>query len=548
MTTRLEPREHREALAWGAAVALATSLPYLVGWLAAPEDRYFLGFVLNAMDQNTYFMWMTQAADGELLLRNLYTSIPHEGAMLSLIFLLGGGLGKALGSLDVAYQVLRVGAVLLLAWALWLFVATFAAERPQRRWIFLLALVGAGFGWVWNLQRLLAGDFGGTVTDAELLTRPFDLWVPEGYVFFSMLVMPHFTAAIALLLLTVRWAALGLAGDRMGLTGLAGLMCVGLSFVHPYDVLIALGLVFAVAGLNTLRTRHIDWRVWRHPLLLLAVSVGPIAYNWWILHDNPGMQAWLVQNKSASPSPLSYLAGYGLLLAGALGFAFTRVRDWGRDLAPWQWLVAWLLILPFALYAPIDFQRRLAIGASVPLAVATGLLVWEWVRTRPGLLRPGLRASVLLVLLGIAGLTSAFHWMNSFRKALDHEGELFADRAVTEALAWVGRQPGARDGTLLAGWEIGNSAPRFSGLATVIGSRGQTGNFDRVLAESRAFYAGALSDREMAGFLDAHRTAWVLVADGEPQRPAAGLDARLAALGWRLAYSGDDGGVRVLGR
>jgi len=87
MNYRLEREERLEALGWGLLLALVTSLPYLLGYMASPAEKYFLGFVLNPADQNTYFMWMSQVASGEILLQNRYTSIPHEGAVLNFVFL-----------------------------------------------------------------------------------------------------------------------------------------------------------------------------------------------------------------------------------------------------------------------------------------------------------------------------------------------------------------------------------------------------------------------------------------------------------------------------
>ena len=83
-----------------------------------------------------------------VLLRNLYTSIPHDGAMLNLVFLAAGWTGRLLGSLDLAYQLMRVLAVVMLAWSVWLFVATFTDLRERRRWLFLAVVFGAGIGWM----------------------------------------------------------------------------------------------------------------------------------------------------------------------------------------------------------------------------------------------------------------------------------------------------------------------------------------------------------------------------------------------------------------
>ena len=544
MNYRLEHAEHREALGWGILLALATTLPYLLGYLGSPAGKYFLGFVLNPADQNTYFMWMTQVASGEVLLRNLYTSIPHDGAMLNLVFLATGWVGRMLGSLDLAYQLLRVLAVVLLAWSAWLFVATFAASRAQRRWLFLAVVFGAGIGWIWNLYRLVNGDFGGLVSDTELLSRPLDLWVPEGYVFYSMLVMPHFSVAIALLLLTVRCAAIGLADNRLGMTATAGLLCFALSFVHPYDVLIALGLAGGVATLYSLRQRAISRTVWRHVGLLLLLGSGPVLYNYWILNNNPGMQAWLVQNHSASPAPVSYLAGYGLLLIGAVLYTVKNRHELGNNLSPLQWLFAWLLILPLALYAPIDFQRRLVIGAVAPLAVLSMLLLLDWLEEQRFSARRASTATLAVMLL-LVSLSSGFHWLNSFRKAADHGGELFVESGMVEALRAIADAPTA-DGTVLARFETGNHVPRFSGRTTVIGSRGQTGNFDQVRASTEAFYRGDMSDEQMAAFLSKQRVSWILIGPHEAAIMAAGTRQRLEKLDLQSWYTDRHGRYEIL--
>ena len=544
MNYALKREERREALGWGLLLALVTSLPYLLGYVASPAEKYFLGFVLNPADQNTYFMWMSQVASGELLLHNLYTSIPHEGAVLNLVFLVAGWTGKLLGSLDVAYQLLRLVAVVVLAWSVWLFVATFTASRERRRWLFLTVVFGAGIGWVWNLYRLWNGDFGGVVSDTELLSRPLDMWVPEGYVFYSMLVMPHFSLAIALLLLTVRCAAIGLADNRLAMTATAGLLCFALSFVHPYDVLIALGLACGVAALYSLRQRTLSRIVWRHIGLLLLLGSGPVLYNYWILNNNPGMQAWLVQNHSASPLPVSYLAGYGLLLIGAVWYTVKHRHELGTDLAPVQWLYAWLLILPLALYAPIDFQRRLVIGAVAPLAVLSMLQLLDWLGERRFTARRASTATLALVLVLVSS-SSTFHWLNSFRKTADHAGELFVESGLVEALQAIAEAPTVH-GTVLARFETGNHVPRFTGRATVIGSRGQTGNFDRVRASTESFYRGDMSDERMAAFLNEQRVRWVVIGPHEAAIMADDTRQRLAKLDLKTWYSDGDGNYEVL--
>ncbi len=506
----LSRKEHFEAISWGIILAIFTSLPYITGYISSPDNKYFLGFVLNPGDSNTYFMWMTQVSGGAIFLKNLYTSIPHDGAMLNFVFVFAGWLAKIFNSLDLAYQLLRVIAVITLTWSSWYFTALFFENTERRRWAVLLVVFGSGLGWTWNIYRLFSGDYGNTIVDTDLLNRPLDLWVPEGYVFYSMLVMPHFTLAIAFLMLTVRYAASGLLQNNIIHTATAGVFCFVLSFVHPYDVLIALGLTGTVTALFSWQQRKIDLNIWRHVILLFMISVGPILYNYWILHSNPGMNAWLVQNKSGSPAPWSYISGYGLLLLGALAYLIQNRRQIGRDLSPTQWLFAWLLLLPLALYAPIDFQRRLVIGASIPLALLTILWIFAYLDSAKTAQRKK-HALILIAAIAFMSLSSAFHWLNSFRKATDYNGEMFIDRELAKTLEIISLIENPQDLTVMSRFSIGNHIPRFTGKTTVIGSRGQTGNFDYLLEKTNDFFEGQLPLDDANQLLKQQRVGWLVL-------------------------------------
>src|SRR3989442_11142723 len=80
---------------WIAAIAVATlaSLPYLLLWAITPPDKVFWGFVNNPDDHCVYLAWMRQAEQGQLFLRNLFTSDPQSGLTINLFFLLLGLLG-----------------------------------------------------------------------------------------------------------------------------------------------------------------------------------------------------------------------------------------------------------------------------------------------------------------------------------------------------------------------------------------------------------------------------------------------------------------------
>lgn len=527
-------------------VALLAFLPYLFGYLTTPEDSYYLGFVLNAKDQNTYFMWMTQVASGEIFLKNLYTSIPHDGALLNLYFILFALPARLFGwSLDVCYQLARVCSSLALGLSSYAFVALFF-HRGVRRWTaWATVLFSAGFGWFTKLLDFMSGNYGGPFSAEALLREPIDMWVPEAYPWFALLIMPHFAMALALFLLTLRWITLGILSDNIRKTASAGCCLFILSFVHPYDVIVLYAIIFGVAVALSASDRVLQWQRWRHVLVAYTIATTPIVYNYLILNHNPGMRAWLVQNISISPPPLSYVLGFGIPLVFGVMWLSTFLHRADRLHPPWLFVAAWMVLAPLLLYAPIAFQRRLAVGMSVPLAVAMVAFLYEWVERRPWSAR--LRASLIRGLIITACLTSVFHGLNSFRKVADRTGENYISLAHVEALERVRTADGS--GTVLSSVTTGNMVPRFSGRAAVIGSRGQTGDFGSVLNSVQAFYAGEMTEDERARFLNQHRVEFIYYGSDERQLDREEtLEGLLRGSGWEEWTTTGNGEVKVFRR
>ena len=475
--------------------------------------------------------------------------IPHDGAMLNLYFILVGLPARWFGwSLDTCYQLARVLSSVALGLSCYAFAALFF-PRGHRRWIAWFAVMfTAGLGWFTSLLRLVRGDYGGELSAEEMLLKPVDTWIPEVFPAFSIAIMPHFSMALACLLLTLRWTALGMLGDRIRTSLLAGCTLFLLSFVHPYDVLVLYAIVFGAALVLMFTMSGITWRPWRHVALIFGIATPPIVYNYLILNQNAGMRAWLEQNRSASPGPYAYAVGFGipLLLAIVWSAGFWRERkQWRR---PQLFLAIWILLAPFLLYAPVSFQRRLVIGLSAPFAVSMVLLLYAWVERRTW--RPWLRESVVVGVVLAASLTTLFHGLNGYRKVADRGGENYLPLAEVEALEAIRRETAAsptEHGTVLSSFRTGNTVPRFTGLAAVIGSRGQTGDFDRVLQEMRAFYSGETDAPTRHDFLIRHRVEYVYCGPTEKAfDPNGGLVTALQEEEWTVWRTSPDDGIQIL--
>ena len=66
------------------ALAIASSLPYLIAWVATPEGAHFTGLIFNPQDGNSYIAKMRQGLAGSWTFRLPYTPEPHDGAPMFL--------------------------------------------------------------------------------------------------------------------------------------------------------------------------------------------------------------------------------------------------------------------------------------------------------------------------------------------------------------------------------------------------------------------------------------------------------------------------------
>jgi hypothetical protein len=468
--TAISRQEWRWVAVRATAVILVSALPYLIAWWTTPADLFYTGFLTNPEDGHSYLAKMLQGARGQWLFHLPYTAEPHRGEFLFTYYLALGHLARWTGLPPIlVFHSARLvnGFVLLLV--LYVAVAQVTPDRSQRRFAFNLIALGSGFGWLAVLLR------GMTV----------DLWVPEGYVFYSLLANPHFPLAIACMLTALLcsvapWGVRGVrarTGWAWRLLGTA-LSAAALGLVQP------LGLLVVGAALGSYTA--ILWVQRRRPPereiasgLALALAGGPFVANAYLASSrNPAFAAWSTLNQTPSPPPWNYALGYGIVLLLALvGFrvALRRRRD-----SDWL-LVAWAASTAALLYLPFDLQRRLVMGWIVPLGLLATL---GWTRLLERQRWQFLRAPLVWAL---AGMTHLFVLVIALAGALAHHPALYLKEDERAGLSWLAENaaPGA---LVLAGPETGLYVPAWSGQRVWYGHRFETVDAERRRAQVEAFY------------------------------------------------------------
>ncbi|MBI3158866.1 MAG: hypothetical protein HYZ26_04635 [Chloroflexi bacterium] len=486
---------------------LALGLPYLYAARVAGQGYAFGGLLVNPPDGNTYLAKMRQGWRGEWLFTLPYNYETGAGALINLPYIFLGHLARWLGlPLALTFHAARLAAAAFLLWALYRFLAALFPVGPGRRWAFLLAAFGSGFGWL----AALAGGF-----------TP-DLWVGEAYPFLGAYSNVHFPLGLGLqlLLLTPEETPLTLRRG-LGLVGLAALLALVSAFSVP-----VVAAVWGGLWLWRLARRQPARLAFRHALLS-GLGGGPVLlYDLWAIRRDPLLAGWSGQNVTTLPPGWELLVAFSPALLLALPGAFGALRRAGDA---WQLPAVWALVCPLLAAVPFALQRRFLVGYFVPLAALAVYALGEYVsesaarRTRWTVFVLAVPTNVLLL------LSSAFG-------AQTRAPELYLTQGERAAFAWLEANTlaGAR---LLAGPETGLFVPVYTDARVYYGHPFETVEAGRKAAELEAFYAAP--DPEFLARLGAEYLFY------GPRERALGPPPDLAGL--RLVYERDDVAIYAVG-
>lgn len=454
------------ALGLAAGVVALTFAPYIVGWLRQTPETIFGGILFNSIDANAYLAIMQGGRRGEWLLRLPFSAESHAPLFLYEFYILLGQFSAWTRAPVIAvYHLARAVGGMWALWAAYEYLCAHILESAARRVAYVLVCTGSGFGWL--TQALFPAGPGGI--------SPIDFWLMDAYVFFSVLLVPHFAFAwgLALYILT----ALGRTAFefRRYDTAAQALVCgLGLTVVHP-KLAPAIGIVASASAILAMWRRPDR----RQPVLatLAAAGVGmliPAAYYVYASQSNPVFVTLARQDITMSPPFVFYVLGYGVV-----GF-LAVLGAWKSGAMSRAWLmIVWPAMAALMLYAPVQIQRRFVLGLQVPLAGLAGMglvnvllpalrrwaasqRISRWYSPRR------LRLLFLNVMFAFAGLSNWLLVAGYSLAAWERSPSMFVSSDLAEAADWLGANAGTNDLTLTA-YPSGNYLPARSGARTCIG-------------------------------------------------------------------------------
>jgi len=501
--------ERRWIITVALVLLIAGNLPYLAATVARPEGYLFTGLLVNPLDGHSYIAKMRQGLAGSWRFRLAFTPETHPGAYLFLAHIALGHLARWTSlPLIVVYHGARILAGMFLLAVLYAFVAMYEESRERRRMAFLIAATSAGLGWLVS----------------PLTGRPSpDLWVPEAFVFYSLLANFHFPLSIALMLAIM--VALARPGREPGVreTFFAVLASVGLGVLQPFAVIpvyaaLSLRLVLRLIPWPLgVRRESLPWRAtWCTAVAALIALAYPV-YGLWAIRSDPLLSNWNAQNLTPSPPIWDWLVGFGLpaLLALPGLVAAARRRSEGDLLPP-----AWTLVAVTGMYTPLTLQRRLSIGLQIPVALLATRGWWEVIRPH---LRPRLRPVAQAAITGFSAVGNLFLVGMLIMAALAREPLFYISEAEWRAITWL-REEGAPDAVVMCAPTTGMFIPAWAGQRVVYGHPFETVDAAQREARVTAFWSGAMSRAERERFLAENNVRYLFIGPeertlGEPVIP-----------------------------
>ena len=500
-------------------IMVISSLPVAYGYASAPADRWFSGIVYNAHDAAQYLSWMREAGRS-LFAENMLTSEPTDAVFLNLHWWIPGRLGALAGLAPTAtLQVYRLLVIPLAVGALAFFCRLLFADSARRRFCLLLTIATSGLGWVWVVDKYLAGR-----TD---IAHPLDVHGISGNVFWTMVTSPHVVLALALRFLTLATAYVGTRASAVWPTALAGALALFLGLGHIYD-LVTVWAVLGIYGLVSVVRRGWSTRLSARLFAVVAASSPSVAYWGWVSSDaNPVWRRALAQydNLASFTPPPPHLALFlGLTFLVAAPALFLRA---GRSAEPgiWPLIRCWFVTTLVLVYLPLPFQITLLAGYPLPMAALATVTLFDhllpWLSRRWGSApRPWDRwLPYLFVLLVIPTNVYLLAW-----RAVDlrrHEYPYYLHQDDIAALGWLAANSEPRD-VVLTSFAVGHYLPGIAGNKAYLANAVMTTDFQHKREEVAAFYGEATDEAWRRQFLDAGGIRYVF--HGPSERELGGFD------------------------
>lgn len=453
---------------WSFIILVIVIFPYFYGYFNSSPDLQFMDYISDGYeDFNSYFAWIKQASAGKLLFQDLYTPESQYSLGFHPLFLLIGLLNHFFSiPIHFLWYFFIIISNIFLLFSIYFFISYFVSNKFQRGLAFVLITTASGFGWLINYLSV-------------------DLIMMEATVFQTLLWPFIFSLALSLILWFFIFALESIKSDNNKLAWEAGFVGLLLVMIHPYDIVI----IFVIFGSYLL----LFTKFYKHLKKIFIIFILPtifLIYDLIIIRIDPVLKTHSL-TKMFSPPLLYYVSGFGLILIISIGGCLSLIKNREKK---YYFLILWMFLSFVMVYLPLSFQRRLILGALIPITIiATKAIINLNPRLRKNsnnlifYLKKIFFYLTLVSILLFSLPTNFIFYYNNLNKIIRKEFPYYLKRDLVEAMDWIDQNASSSE-VILSSYEIGSFIPRFTGNKVYLGHWAQTIDINEKKRQVKSFF------------------------------------------------------------
>jgi hypothetical protein len=498
-------------------VLVVTSLPYIFAYLSTPDNKQYMGVMLDVPDHWQYFSWMRELAHANLALDKMTPEL-NPPVFFNLLWWILGRLSNLTGwGFIVMFHILRTTAITLFLIVLYKLCGRFLKDKQQQRTAFLIATFTSGLGWIWVVLKY-------TLWHGNLYF-PLDLFIAEGNSFLGMLGYPHFIAAL-LYIFVFELVLQGEDKSSLWYAVFAGIFAQFLGWQHAYDLITVYAVLGAYGLLRLLRDRRFPVHLFISCVIVGVLSCAPAIYSLFITNANPTWREILAQFKNAdvfTPNllHLPILMGVGFLLAIFYIIIRNPLRLKKFDNQE-LFILGWFLITFVLIYLPVDYQIHLFNGWQIPMAILCTMALFKYIipffeklikrKGRQVSFNVSRTISALFILMILPTNLYLFFWRFVDLNRHDYPFYLYKDE--TAAINWL-EENAAPDDAIFSSLDIGQYIPALTGSHAFLAHWADTLDFFNKRQMVDAFYSSTTTDQVRQQILDQYGVDYIFWGPAE---------------------------------
>jgi len=484
------------------SILVISSIPIWVGYLTQTPGRVFIGTFYDQQDYAVHLTMMQAGIQGDWAYSLHFTAEPHQAVYIRLFYIALGHLTHLLHlEPEMAFQLARWVFGLLALAAVYQLASRIFPEVKWRRTAFLLATTGAGFGW---LQMSL-----GWIPDPHI--SPVDFWLIDSYIFFSLMLFPHFSAVTALLAAVLTTFLDYLQGKSRFAVAFIALAAILTQLINPIAFVLADAAMLGALLFTCCAEKRVRWRKIAGLAIIAAAQIPLLIYTSNILIHDPLWSQFTAQNLTLSPLPVYYLWGFGLFWPLAMIGTLQSVRS--RDMKP-AMAILWVIAALTLAYLPMAIQRRFLHAFTLPLAILATLGLKTIFGRRSLVSR---QAFYTALFISLTALTSLILSLRSTLDILHYPMNFSYPQILEEAVHWLGDNA-SPDDVVLASESTSQIVAAHTGLRVYFGHTMETLDYNTKAHQAWLYFNG----KSDAGWLDSTSVQWVIYGPYEKNLSSVG--------------------------